>query len=55
MGDDFMYETSDVIDFQLNQEEVNKISSLDMGYSGSRVQHFEPDFVCGVVQKKIHD
>ena len=41
--------------FELNEEEMKQISSLDMGYSGSRVKHFEPDFVRMVLNNKIHD
>ena len=42
-------------DFELNEEEMKQISSLDMGYSGSRAKHFEPDFVRMVLNNKIHD
>ena len=31
------------------------VSSLDMGYSGSRAKHFEPDFVRMCLSRKIHD
>lgn len=48
-------ENIDVFDFTLTEEEMNKISSLDMGYSGTRAKHFEPDFVRMVVHRKIHD
>ena len=37
------------------EEEMKQISSLDMGYSGSRAKHFEPDFVRMVLNNKIHD
>mgnify|MGYP003447211101 CR=1 FL=1 len=40
---------------ELNEEEMKQISSLDMGYSGSRAKHFEPDFVRMVLNNKIHD
>ena len=42
-------------DFQLTEEEMTKISSLDMGYSGSRAKHFDVEFVRMVVNRKIHD
>ena len=45
----------DIFDFELNEEEMKQISSLDMGYSGSRAKHFEPDFVRMVLNNKIHD
>jgi len=48
-------ENIDVFDFELNEEEMKQISSLDMGYSGSRAKHFEPDFVRMVLNNKIHD
>lgn len=48
-------ENIDVFDFELNNDEMKKISSLDMGYNGSRAKHFEPDFVRMVVHRKIHD
>mgnify|MGYP000224849544 CR=1 FL=1 len=34
---------------------LKQISLLDMGYSGSRAKHFEPDFVRMVLNNKIHD
>ena len=43
------------VDFELNEEEMKQISSLDMGYSGSRAKHFEPDFVRMVLNNKIHE
>ena len=45
----------DIFDFELNEEEMKQISSLDMGYSGSRAKHFEPDFVRMVLNNKIHN
>ncbi len=48
-------ENIDVFDFELNDEEMKKIASLDMGYNGSRAKHFEPDFVRMCVTRKIHD
>ena len=38
-------ENIDVFDFELNEEEMKQISSLDMGYSGSRTKHFDVEFV----------
>lgn len=48
-------ENIDIFDFELNDEEMKQISSLDMGYTGSRAKHFEPDFVRMCINKKIHD
>lgn len=48
-------ENFNIWDFTLTDEEMSKISSLDMGYSGSRAKHFEPDFVRMCVNRKIHD
>ena len=38
-------ENFDIWDFTLTEEEMQRIASLDMGYTGSRAKHFEPDFV----------
>ena len=38
-------------DFRLTQEEIEKIAGLDMGYTGSRAKHFDPDFVRRVLGK----
>lgn len=35
----------DVFDFKLTQEEIDELSKLDMGYTGTRAKHFDPDFV----------
>lgn len=45
-------ENFDVFDFTLTDEEMTKISSLDMGYSGSRAKHFDPEFVRACLAKK---
>lgn len=38
-------ENFDVFDFTLTDDEMMQISSLDMGYNGSRTKHFDPEFV----------
>lgn len=38
-------ENFNIFDFTLNEEEMSLIASRDMGYSGERAKHFEPDFV----------
>lgn len=48
-------ENIDIFNFELNGEEMKQISSLDMGYTGSRAKHFEPDFVRMCLSKKIHE
>lgn len=48
-------ENINVFDFVIDEEDMKKISSLDMGYSGSRAKHFDPEFVHMVLNKKIHD
>lgn len=48
-------ENIDIFDFELNGEEMKQISLLDLGYTGSRAKHFEPDFVRMCLSKKIHD
>ncbi len=35
----------DIFDFALTEEEINEIAKLDMGYTGTRAKHFDPDFV----------
>lgn len=41
-------------DFTLTDAEMEKISGLDMGYTGTAVKHFDPDFVRMCVNRKIH-
>ncbi len=48
-------ENFNIWDFQLSEEDMNKISSLDMGYQGTAVKHFDPDFVRMCTGRKIHD
>jgi diketogulonate reductase-like aldo/keto reductase len=48
-------ENFDIWDFTLSDEEMEKISSLDLGYVGDAVKHFNPDFVRGCLGVKIHD
>lgn len=38
-------ENFEIWDFELSEEEMKKIASLDMGYGDSRTKHFDPDFV----------
>ena len=42
-------------DFSLTDEEMEKISALDLGYTGTAVKHFDPEFVRMCVTRKIHD
>lgn len=42
-------------DFRLTEEEMQKISSLNMGYQGTAIKHFDPEFVRMCVTRKIHD
>ena len=48
-------ENFNIWDFQLSEEDMKKISSLDMGYQGTAVKHFDPDFVRMCTGRKIHD
>lgn len=41
----------DIWDFKLTEEEIQEISTLDMGYTGTRAKHFDPDFVRMVLGK----
>lgn len=42
-------------DFSLSEEEMQQIGSLDAGYTGTAIKHFEPDFVRMCVTRKIHE
>lgn len=48
-------ENFNIWDFGLNDEEMAKINSLDMGYQGTAVKHFDPEFVRMCTNRKIHD
>lgn len=45
-------ENLDIWDFILSDDEMSAISSLDMGYTGSRAKHFDPAFVRQCMEKK---
>lgn len=47
-------ENIDVFDFHLNEEEMKQIATLDKGYTGSRAKHFDPEFVRGCLNNRIH-
>ena len=38
-----------------DEEEMQKISSLDLGYQGTAVKHFDPEFVKMCNTRKIHE
>jgi len=48
-------ENYDIWDFSLTDKEMKQISSLDMGYQGTAIKHFDPDFVRMCTGRKIHD
>lgn len=48
-------ENFNIWDFTLTDEEMQKISSLDMGYQGTAIKHFDPEFVRMCNTRKIHD
>lgn len=48
-------ENFNIWDFSLSEEEMKQISSLDMGYVGTAVKHFDPAFVRMCTNRKIHD
>lgn len=48
-------ENFQIWDFLLTEEQMKKISSLDMGYVGTAVKHFDPEFVRMCTGLKIHD
>ena len=41
-------------DFSLTEKEMAQISSLDLGYVGESVKHFNPEFVRGCLAVKTH-
>ena len=47
-------ENLDIWNLVLTDEEMKKISALDMGYGDTRTKHFDPDFVRMVLGVKIH-
>ena len=47
-------ENIDIWDFELNDEEMKQISSLDMGMGGTRTKHFDPNFVRMVLGNIVH-
>ena len=48
-------ENFQIWDFTLNEEEMQRISSLDLGYQGTAVKHFDPEFVKMCNTRKIHE
>lgn len=48
-------ENFDIWDFSLNAVEMRQIGSLDRGYIGTAIKHFDPEFVRMCVTRKIHD
>lgn len=48
-------ENFQIWDFTLTEEEMQKISSLDLGYQGTAVKHFDPEFVKMCNTRKIHE
>ncbi|MBF9000202.1 MULTISPECIES: aldo/keto reductase [Vibrio] len=45
----------DIWDFELSSAEMEQINTLDLGYVGEAVKHFNPQFVRGCLGVKIHD
>lgn len=48
-------ENFDIWDFTLSDAEMEQISSLDLGYVGPAIKHFDPQFVRGCNNVKIHE
>ena len=48
-------ENFDIWDFSLSAVEMRQVGSLDRGYIGTAVKHFDPEFVRMCVTRKIHD
>lgn len=48
-------ENFQIWDFTLTEEEMQRISALDLGYQGTAVKHFDPEFVKMCNTRKIHE
>lgn len=48
-------ENFDIWDFVLTEKEMQQISSLDLGYVGTAIKHFDPEFVRMCNNRKIHE
>ena len=48
-------ENFNIWDFALSSSEMKEISSLDMGYTGTRAKHLNPDYVRTLMRTKLHD
>lgn len=48
-------ENLNIWDFQLTEEEMAKIRSLDQGYVGTAIKHFDPEFVKMCNRRTIHN
>lgn len=48
-------ENFQIWDFTLTEEEMQRISSLDLGYQGTAVKHFDPEVVKMCNTRKIHE
>lgn len=48
-------ENFQIWDFALSEEEMKQIASLDMGYKGTAIKHFDPEFVRMCTSRNIHD
>ena len=48
-------ENFQIWDFTLTEEEMQRISSLALGYQGTAVKHFDPEFVKMCNTRKIHE
>lgn len=48
-------ENLNIWDFTLTQEEMDKIATLDKGYEGTAIKHFDPEFVRMCTGRKIHE
>ena len=48
-------ENFQIWDFTLTEAEMQRISSLDLGYQGTAVKHFDPEFVKMCNTRKIHE
>lgn len=48
-------ENFNIWNFTLTDDEMQQIGSMDQGYAGTAVKHFDPEFVRMCTDRKIHD
>lgn len=52
---DRIEENFNIWDFSLTEEEMKQVETLDLGYNGTAIKHFDPAFVRMCNERKIHE